>query len=62
MMTRVRKPGVLRVTLRSKMSATLEGRPMSRFSRITSSKKTRPVTGRLKTWVNANSACRMEMS
>src|SRR5665809_358 len=35
-MTRVRKrPGVLRVTLRSKMSATLEGRPMSRFSRIT---------------------------
>ena len=36
------------------------GRPRSRFSRITSSKKMRPVTGWSSTWVSENSACRME--
>ena len=48
--------------LRSKMSPTLSGRPRSRLSRITSSKNTRPVTGRSSTWVRENSACRIEMS
>ena len=61
--TRVRnRPGVRLVTRRSKMSWTWSGRPMSRFSRMTSSKKTRPVTGRSSTWVRENSACRIESS
>jgi hypothetical protein len=34
----------------------------SRFSRMTSSKNTRPVSGRSSTWVRENSACRIEMS
>ena len=37
--------GVRRLILRSKTRLTWLGRPISRFSRITSSKKTRPVTG-----------------
>jgi len=35
-------------------------RPMSRFSRITSSKKMRPLTGRSNTWVRESSIWRME--
>ena len=42
--------------------ADLSGRPISRLSRITSSKKMRPVTGRSSTWVSENSAWRMERS
>ena len=49
------------LTRRSKINCTWLGRPMSRFSRITSSKKTRPVTGRSSTWVSENSACRIEI-
>ena len=37
------RPGVRRLILRSKIRLTWLGRPMSKFSRITSSKKTRPV-------------------
>ena len=37
------------------------GLPISRFSRMTSSKNTRPVTGRSSTWVSENSAWRMEI-
>src|SRR5262245_56301413 len=59
-MTRVRnRPGVRRLTLRSKIRLTWLGRPISRFSRITSSKKMRPVTGLSSTWVSENSACRI---
>ena len=51
-MTRVRcRVGVRRLTRRSKINCTWSGRPMSRFSRITSSKKTRPASGRSKTSV-----------
>src|SRR5215469_16287349 len=51
-MTRVRKLlGVALVTHRSKISCTCLGRPISRFSRITSSKKILPLTGRSNTWV-----------
>ena len=46
-----KQAGVLLVTQRSKMSCTCLGRPMSKFSRITSSKKILPVTGRSRTWV-----------
>ena len=61
--TRVRnRPGVLRVILRLKISCTSSGRPRSRFSRMTCSKNRRPWTGRSSTWVNENSACRIEMS
>src|SRR6478672_649754 len=61
-MTRVRKlPGVALVTPRSKISCTCLGRPISRFSRITSSKKILPLTGRSRTWVNDSSACRIEI-
>src|SRR5262249_9797820 len=61
-MTRVRKlPGVLLVPPRSKISCTCLGRPMSRFSRITSSKKILPLTGRSNTWVRESSICRMEI-
>ena len=48
------------MTRRSKINCTWSGRPMSRFSRSTSSKKTRPCAGRSKTSVRANSACRIE--
>jgi len=41
---------------------TWSGRPRSRFSRMMSSKNTRPVSGRSSTWVRENSACRIEMS
>jgi len=51
---------VRRVTLRSNIRLTWLGRPMSRLSRITCSKKTRPVSGWSRTWVRENSACRME--
>ena len=62
MITRVRNlPEVRRPTRRSKINCTWLGRPMSRFSRITSSKKTLAVTGRSKTWVSENSACRIEI-
>src|ERR1700675_831929 len=55
-MTRVRnRPGVRRLTLRSNTRLTWLGRPISRFSRITSSKKMRPVTGWSSTWVTENS-------
>ena len=38
------------------------GRPRSRLSRMTCSKKIRPDTGLSSIWVRENSACRMEMS
>jgi hypothetical protein len=38
-------PGVRRETLRSKIRLTWAGRPISRFSRMTCSKKMRPRTG-----------------
>src|SRR5216683_5157064 len=52
----------LAVILRLKISWTSCGRPRSRFSRITCSKNRRPCTGRSSTWVNENSACRIEIS
>src|SRR6266545_3022854 len=59
--TRVRnRPGVRRVMRRSKMSWTWSGRPRSSCSRITSSKKRRPVPGRSNTWASENSAWRIE--
>ena len=66
-MTRVRnRPGVargpLRMIRRAKISPTWSGRPMSRLSRISCSKKIRPVTGASSTWVRENSACSMETS
>ena len=66
-MTRVRnRPGVargpLRMMRRAKMSPTWSGRPMSRLSRMTCSKKIRPVTGASSTWVRENSACSTETS
>src|SRR5205823_2162760 len=36
------------------------GQPMSRFSRITSSQKIRPFTGRSSPWVRESAICRME--
>ena len=54
------KPGVREVTRRSKRSCTCLGRPRSRFSGITSSKKMRP--GRSRTWVRKISIWRMERS
>ena len=61
-MTRVRyREGVRRLTRRLKINCTWSGRPMSRFSRTTSSKKTRPCAGRSKTWVRANSAWRIDV-
>lgn len=67
MITRVRnRPGVargpLRISRRSKTRLTWSGRPRSRLSRITCSKKIRPETGRSSIWVKENSACRIEMS
>src|SRR6266576_2546935 len=56
------RPGVLRLILRLKISWTSCGRPRSRFSRITCSKNRRPCSGRSSTWVNENSACRIETS
>jgi hypothetical protein len=47
---------------RSKMRLTRSGRPMSRLSRMTCSKKTRPDRGRSRTWVRENSACRIDRS
>ncbi len=66
-MTRVRnRPGVayrpLRTSLRAKTSATWSGRPMSRLSRMTCSKKIRPATGPSSTWVKENSACKTDSS
>ncbi len=67
MMTRVRnRPWVVRFfpawILRLKISETWLGRPMSRLSRMTCSKKIRPETGRSSIWVRENSACRIERS
>ncbi len=66
-MTRVRnRPGVarlpLRMTLRSKISDTRSGRPRSRLSRISWSKKIRPDAGASRVWVTENSACRTDSS
>jgi hypothetical protein len=47
---------------RPKISPALSGRPMSRLSRMTCSKKIRPVTGLSSTWVRENSACSTEAS
>ena len=61
--TRVRKrPGVFFVTRRSKTSWTMSGRPRSRFSRMISSKKMRPLSGRSRICVKENSAGRMDRS
>src|SRR5215831_5946232 len=43
-------------------SSICSGRPRSRFSRITCSKNRRPCSGRSRTWVVENSACRIEIS
>jgi hypothetical protein len=60
-MTRVRKaPGVAWVMLRSKISCTCLGRPRSRFSRITCSKKILLLTGRSSTCVKDSSICQRE--
>ena len=61
-MTWVRKvPGVLNLPrwriIRPKTMLTLSGRPMSRLSRISCSKKIRPVTGRSRAMVVENSIC-----
>jgi hypothetical protein len=62
-MTRVRNgPGVLWRRRRSKMSATEEGRPTSRWSRMTASKKARPDWGRSKTRVSETSNWRKASS
>jgi len=66
-MTRVRNsPGVGRLrplwTRRPKIWLTLSGRPMSRLSRISCSRKIRPVTGRSSIWVRLNSAWTTETS
>src|ERR1035437_3090018 len=66
-MTLVRnRPGVgcgpLRNRRRLKIKVTWSGRPMSRLSWITCSKKIRPDRGRSSIWVRENSACRTEMS
>src|ERR1700745_3111114 len=54
--TRVRKRALAwRGILRLKMSSICSGRPRSRFSRITCSKKRRPCTGRSRTWGVENS-------
>lgn len=45
--------GVRRRMRRSKISWARSGRPKSRFSRMVSSRNTRPWTGRSKTWVSA---------
>ena len=55
-------PGVRLVTFRSKTSATWEGRPMSRWSRITPSKNARPAWGRSNTRVSDTSNCRKASS
>jgi len=47
---------------RSKTRLTWSGRPMSRLSRMTCSKKTRPDTGRSSIWVRENSAGRIDSS
>src|SRR5437762_1719486 len=63
-MTRVRYPcngaGVLRVVRCGNRRLTRLGRPRSRLSRITSSKKCRPWTGLSKTWVRLTSTCQSE--
>src|SRR5215468_10485996 len=46
---------------RWKISCICLGRPISRFSRMTSSKKILPLTGRSKTWVKESSIWRMEI-
>src|ERR1700730_1041117 len=61
MRVRIRR-GVRRVMRRSKISWTSSGRPISRLSRITCSKNSRPCTGRSSTWVRENSALRIEIS
>ena len=66
-MTRVRnRPGValrpLRMMRRSKIRLIWSGRPMSRLSCSTCSKKIRPETGRSSIWVSENSACRIDSS
>jgi hypothetical protein len=55
-MTLVRNvPGVRLVIRRSKVNITWEGRPMSRWSRMTPSKKGRPAAGRSNTRVSETS-------
>ena len=66
-MTRVRnRPGVagrpLRRIRRAKTSATWSGRPLSRLSRMTCSKKIRPAAGASRTWVRENPAGKMDSS
>jgi len=63
-MTRVRnRPGVgrrpVRIRWRSKTRLTWSGRPISRLSRMTWSKKIRPETGLPGIWVRENSAWAM---
>jgi hypothetical protein len=59
----VRKtPGVSRRILRAKMISTLCGRPMSRLSAISASKKPRAWRGASKTMVREISTCRIESS
>jgi hypothetical protein len=59
----VRKtPLVSRRILRAKMISTLCGRPMSRLSAISASKKPRAWRGASKTMVRETSTCRMEVS
>ena len=47
---------------RWKISDTRSGRPISRFSRMTSSKNARPEAGRSSIWVKENSAWRIDTS
>src|SRR6266699_6734031 len=53
----IQRRGVLRLIWVGNNSVTLLGRPSSRCSPITSSKKCRPCTGRSKTWVRLTSSC-----
>jgi len=47
---------------RPKIRLIRSGRPRSRLSRMTCSKKICPDTGLSSIWVSENSACKMEMS
>ena len=54
--------GVRELILRSKIRATCDGRPMSRWSRITPSKNDLPAWGRSKTRVSDTWNCRKASS
>ena len=63
MMTRVlNRERVRRVMRRPKIYCTWSARPMSRFSRMISSNRTLPLTGRSNTCVRAHSGWRIERS